>query len=164
MIGVCRPELSSELGAYTTADAWMYFLRDGKAYHRNNPSVFGSYANPGGAGDRIGVMINEGSPGTISFYKNGERLGQAFTSVSAVELRPCVDMYGGSSQRPLSRPASQLACLPAVYACKRVFAYQFSSLPPYLPNNTLTMPAAATLALADHGDSVRMIGAATPPV
>ena len=72
--------------------------------------------------------------------------------------------YGGSSQRPLSRPASQLACLPAVYACKRVFAYQFSSLPPYLPNNTLTMPAAATLALADHGDSVRMIGAATPPV
>ena len=62
------------------------------------------------------------------------------------------------------QPASLPACLPAVYACKRVFAYQFSSLPPYLPNNTLTMPAAATLALADHGDSVRMIGAATPPV
>ena len=113
MIGVCRPELSSELGAYTTANAWMYFLRDGKAYHRNNPSVswgrtgkgkvFGSYASPGGVGDCIGVMINEGSPGTVSFYKNGERLGQAFTSVSAVELRPCVDMYGACGiNRPLS--------------------------------------------------------------
>jgi hypothetical protein len=31
-------------------------------------------------------------PGTITFFKNGERLGVAFSNVTG-ELRPCVDLF-----------------------------------------------------------------------
>ena len=95
MIGVCRPDAKvGDVGAYTTRKGWCYFARDGDCYHHNEPKKFGKYSSPAASGDRIGVMLNEeGSPpGSISFFKNGERLGEAFTNLLG-DLRPCVDLF-----------------------------------------------------------------------
>lgn len=38
------------------------------------------------------AVLQGTEPGTITFFKNGERLGVAYSNVTG-ELRPCVDLF-----------------------------------------------------------------------
>ena len=66
-----------------------YYCNDGAKFHENESEPFDGHSAT--AGDRIGCLLSYAS-GSLTFYKNGIKMGTAFTGLEG-ELCPCVDLY-----------------------------------------------------------------------
>jgi hypothetical protein len=169
MVGVCRPAVSPELGAYTTSEAWcggvacqirrstclIWLISVVGACSRHEitqrpgpGAIFCATAKRTRTISQVASGLtttlaepvtalvcssmacvrticglqhahayrpssalarHQDAAGSVTFYKNGEHLGTAFTRVSASELRPCVDMYDcGDAVRMLDRAVPPL--------------------------------------------------------
>ncbi len=93
---------NEQSGGANDPDGYMY-LADGQTFNNDNTSSYGSSYD---VGDVIGVALDMDA-GTITFYKNGDSQGQAFSSITGTAV-PVVISYTGSAcsanfgQRPFA--------------------------------------------------------------
>jgi len=94
MIGVCEKnqKLNAYIGQSNTAKGWSYYgATTGYTYHDGKSNA--QYGQKMKEGDIIGVTLDM-DEGTLSFSRNGEDLGVAFsTGLLGHELYPAVSLY-----------------------------------------------------------------------
>jgi hypothetical protein len=96
-VGVARKEMSqldNYLGCDANSWAWNY---SGYISTQASTSVNTSYGGSFGRGDIIGIALDMNKK-TLSFYKNGQDMGVAFSNLPSVKLYPAVGWRAGQQK------------------------------------------------------------------
>ena len=107
MVGVARAGLDlASAQAYKTADFWGWYSSNGRINADYGPNTAKNW--PGqqkfAVGDRCGVLLDCGA-GSLTMYKNGQRLGVAVANGVAGDLHWAACLLNGTSVRLAALPA-----------------------------------------------------------